>query len=443
MSKFTFIDLFAGIGGFHAALSAFGGECVYAAEIDKFAASIYKKNWGLDPLADITKDATEDSVKVPPHDVLAAGFPCQPFSKAGAQLGMDETRGTVYWNILRIIQEHHPKFVLLENVPNLTGKKHIHEWNVIIQTLRDEGYRVSFEETILSPHMIPLNLGGRPQNRNRIFITATYVGDRSDLLETDRLIPKGSSFNGWNPASWNIATDLPLDDESDSTAEYRLDDDEIHWIDAWDEFITGMREASADLPSWWPIWADEWVEIGDLIIPDGTSERKAKDLRRNAQMYTDHKKFLDSWTLKWSVYDDDIFPKSRRKIEWQAQDSDIWDTIIHFRPSGLRPKTFNYVPTLVASAHTSIIGPRKRRVTVRESARLQGFPDWFDFDDQAKTRSYKQLGNSVNIGAVWFIVKQHFKKDEFIFESSAPKLLDAVKNSPDSPDEILKENKWI
>lgn len=112
---FRFIDLFAGIGGFHAALSALGGECVYAVEVDQKAAAVYHRNWGIDPLGDVTKDANEDVMNVPAHEVLAAGFPCQPFSKSGAQRGMDETRGTLYWNILRIIQERRPKVVLLEN----------------------------------------------------------------------------------------------------------------------------------------------------------------------------------------------------------------------------------------------------------------------------------------------------------------------------------------
>ena len=142
-APFRFIDLFAGIGGFHAALSAYGGRCVYAVEIDKRAADIYALNWGLDAFGDITHDANDDVLKVPAHEVLVAGFPCQPFSKSGAQRGMDETRGTLYWNILRIIQGRKPKVVILENVRNIAGPRHMHEWQVIIETLRDEGYRVS------------------------------------------------------------------------------------------------------------------------------------------------------------------------------------------------------------------------------------------------------------------------------------------------------------
>src|SRR4029079_11698366 len=102
-AAFSFVDLFAGIGGFHAALSAFGGECVYAVEKDPDAAAVYERNWGIPALGDIVADTT-GRMLVPRHDVLAAGFPCQPFSKSGFQRGMDETRGTLSWNICRTLQ---------------------------------------------------------------------------------------------------------------------------------------------------------------------------------------------------------------------------------------------------------------------------------------------------------------------------------------------------
>ena len=153
--KFTYTDLFAGIGGFHAALSGMGGRCTYAVEIDKDAARIYEQNWGIEALGDITVDANDDGVsnRIRPHDILAAGFPCQPFSKSGAQAGMlDEVRGTLYFNILKIVQERHPTVLLLENVRNLAGPRHTHEWEVIVKSLRDEGYRVADTPAILSPH---------------------------------------------------------------------------------------------------------------------------------------------------------------------------------------------------------------------------------------------------------------------------------------------------
>ena len=95
--SFKFVDLFAGIGGFHGALSALGGKCVYASEIDRAAARVYTRNWGLVPDGDITLAANETTMNVPAHDVLVGGFPCQPFSKSGKQKGMDEARGTLFW----------------------------------------------------------------------------------------------------------------------------------------------------------------------------------------------------------------------------------------------------------------------------------------------------------------------------------------------------------
>src|SRR6478735_6867168 len=115
---FTFVDLFAGVGGFHAALSALGGECVYAVEKDADAAAVYERNWKMPALGDIVDD-TEGKMRVPRHDVLVAGFPCQPFSKSGYQRGMDEARGTLFWNICEILRVRQPAVVLLENVRNL------------------------------------------------------------------------------------------------------------------------------------------------------------------------------------------------------------------------------------------------------------------------------------------------------------------------------------
>ena len=180
---FKFIDLFAGIGGFHAAMSGFGGKCVYAVEIDEEAAAVYERNWGVSALGDITADATDETMNVPDHDVLCAGFPCQPFSKSGAQRGMEETRGTLYWNILNIIRVRKPALVLLENVRNLAGPRHRHEWQVIIETLRDEGYVVSDIPAVFSPHLLPPERGGRPQIRERVFIVAVRGADPADARQ--------------------------------------------------------------------------------------------------------------------------------------------------------------------------------------------------------------------------------------------------------------------
>jgi DNA (cytosine-5)-methyltransferase 1 len=436
-SPFTFIDLFAGIGGFHAALSGMGGECVYAAENDPAAAAVYERNWGLDPYRDLTKDANDNVMHVPPHDVLTAGFPCQPFSKSGAQRGMDETRGTLYWNILKIINAHHPKIVLLENVRNLAGPRHNHEWNVIIKTLREEGYRVSGTPAVFSPHLLPPDRGGTPQVRERVFITATFVEQGADpwLLEADPPFLH-KPLDGWDPKSWNLVRDLPLD-ANRSVAGCKLTDSELLWINAWDEFVTLMMRARnmKRLPGH-PLWADAWVDIRGLKIPDGTPKWKVEFLTKNAEFYSDvrHRDIIDDWTAKWGVYTE-AFPASRRKLEWQAQDTkSLWKTFMHLRPSGIRAKAPTYVPALVAITQTSIVGPRRRRLSTREAARLQGLPDWFDFGPQPASATYKQLGNGVAVGAVWHVLKAHAERDADVLKKSAPKLLKAIQNSASKPE---------
>src|SRR5687768_7548958 len=103
--SFAYVDLFSGIGGFHAMLgSVLGGECWFASEIDPLAKAVYEHNWGTAVSGDIVP-LTEERMDVPPHDVLAAGFPCQPFSKSGYQRGINETRGTLFFSIARILQE--------------------------------------------------------------------------------------------------------------------------------------------------------------------------------------------------------------------------------------------------------------------------------------------------------------------------------------------------
>lgn len=437
-APFTFVDLFAGIGGFHAALSAMGGECVYAVEIDKDAAAVYEANWGLNPLGDITEHATDEQVTVPPHDVLCAGFPCQPFSKSGAQRGMDETRGTLYWYILRIIQTRRPKIVILENVRNLAGPRHLHEWNVIVETLREEGYRVSEAPAIFSPHLLPYDMGGRPQVRERVFITATYLGDEADYWDLNaEPAVTNRPVAGWDPKTWDLESDLPLDPDHHAEG-CELSDSERLWIDAWDDFVTQMWEAREGrrLPGF-PLWADEWVQVDQLAIPKGTPAWKADYLRKNAEFYTAHQGVIDAWAARWGVFGEK-FPASRRKFEWQAQDTArLWDCVMHLRPSGIRAKAPTYLPALVAITQTSIVGPRERRLSTREAARLQGLPDTFDFGGQKPAATYKQLGNGVSVGAVWHVLRRHVARDEDVLKKSAPRLLRAVLESPESPDGLV------
>ena len=435
--SFTFIDLFAGIGGFHAALGAMGGECVYASEIDKDASRIYQRNWGMMPDGDITLAANDEVMEVPPHDVLVGGFPCQPFSKSGKQMGMEETRGTLFWNIAKIVEVHKPKIVLLENVRNIAGPRHIHEWEVIISTLRQLGYRVSSEPLVVSPHLIRRDFGGRPQVRDRVFIAATLMPRGKKDFSNPSIPDLSPVMMNWDPQSWKLSKDLPLDKLTTSAAkkDVALSETEIKWLEAWNEFVEIMRvELNGERLPGFPIWVDEWVESASLKIPFGTPDWKRNFLVKNADFYTKHKKALNPWLKKWNNLED--FPPSRRKLEWQAQDAkNLWETVLHFRPSGIRAKRPTYLPALVAITQTSIIAKQKRRITVREAARLQGLPDWFDFVDQTNSLTYKQLGNGVNVGAVYNVVKAQVLRDLDLLGKS--KLTDAILSAPANPDFVL------
>ena len=152
--SFKFADLFAGIGGFHAALTKHGGKSVFVSEIDQSARNVYARNWLQGEEASISGDITKltsGDVRVATHNVLTGGFPCQPFSKSGSQRGVAEARGTLFYDILRIVETKQPELILLENVRNLIGPKHISDYKVMIRLIRELGYVVSDEPTILSP----------------------------------------------------------------------------------------------------------------------------------------------------------------------------------------------------------------------------------------------------------------------------------------------------
>lgn len=175
-STFTFIDLFAGIGGFRIAFQSLGGKCVFSSEWNKYAQQTYEANFGEVPFGDITKI---DAKEIPDHDILLGGFPCQPFSLAGVSkknsLGRahgfkDKTQGTLFFDIKRILATKKPKLFLLENVKNLVSHDGGNTFRVIHSTLKDLGYSVHFKVLDGSSFV--------PQHRERIFI----VGFRNEVF---------------------------------------------------------------------------------------------------------------------------------------------------------------------------------------------------------------------------------------------------------------------
>lgn len=168
--KFTFIDLFAGIGGFRMAFQNLGGECVFSSEWDEQARKTYYANYGDVPFGDITKETVKN--KIPQgFDILCAGFPCQAFSLAGKRLGFEETRGTLFFDVAEILRRYQPKAFFLENVKGLVIHDKGRTFKTILNALDEVGYVVP------DPQIVNAMYFGVPQHRERIYI----VGFRKDL----------------------------------------------------------------------------------------------------------------------------------------------------------------------------------------------------------------------------------------------------------------------
>lgn len=183
--KIKFIDLFAGIGGFRLALEKIGFECVFSAEIDKHACEVYKENFGDDPYCDVTK---LDAKIIPDFDLLCAGFPCQAFSISGKMKGFyDDTRGTLFFDICRILKEKQPKAFILENVQNLEKHDKGNTLRVMLDNLHQLGYTVNYQ--VLNAREF-----NSPQNRERIILVGNREGIHFDFSLIERQEPKAMKY---------------------------------------------------------------------------------------------------------------------------------------------------------------------------------------------------------------------------------------------------------
>ncbi|MEJ7174089.1 DNA cytosine methyltransferase [Staphylococcus caprae] len=176
-----FIDLFSGIGGFRIALENSNCKCVFSSEIDKYACQTYSKNFGEFPKGDITKI---DLDSIPDHDILCAGFPCQPFSQAGKRLGFDDARGTLFFEVLKILNYKKPKAFILENVAGIVNHDEGKTLNIIEESLKDVGYRFKWK-------LLNSKNYGVPQNRNRWYCIGILENSIGKIeINLDNLFPK-------------------------------------------------------------------------------------------------------------------------------------------------------------------------------------------------------------------------------------------------------------
>jgi DNA (cytosine-5)-methyltransferase 1 len=306
LSNYRFIDLFAGIGGFHIALSSYGAKCVFASELDKFAIETYIENFNIEPFGDIT---TINEQEIPQHEILCAGFPCQAFSISGTQKGFDDIRGSLFFDIARITSFHKPKVVFLENVKNLINHDEGRTLKVIVETLEKLDYTV-FSKVLNSSNF------GLPQNRERIYIVAFAKN-----IDT-------TNFSFPSPLNEAISVEEILEENSPNIKFIERNDIEMHKNYYFQDTLFGKTTINKPL------------QIGK--VNKGGQGERIYDTRGHAITLSAH-------------------------------------------GGGVGAKTGLY-----------LVGGKIRRLTPRECARVQGFPEDFKINKNAP-QAYKQFGNSVSI----------------------------------------------
>ena len=357
---------------------------MFASELKKALADLYENNFGIKPNRDITKIAVED---IPEHDILCGGFPCQPFSKAGSQKGLeDEINGSLFDKIVDILEFHKPKYFILENVRNFESHNNGETWKYI-QNRLEKKLNYSIDKHIFSPQHF-----GIPQHRERFFIVGSKDG--LDHFEWPKTINKKTSVFDY------------LDENPINTT--KLESEKVYVLDLWQEFLDGLPK-DAKLPGF-PIWSMEFgatysfeketpfasstrkigTTKGNFGIPLKGMLRKEKFanlpsyarteqdefptwkkhyIRSNRAFYEQHKKHIDPVVKKIK----ELSVASWQKFEWNVQEGErkVRNYIIQFRSSGVRLKRTDFFPSLVTvSTQIPILGWKERYITPKEGARI-------------------------------------------------------------------------
>jgi DNA (cytosine-5)-methyltransferase 1 len=415
----NYVDLFSGLGAFSHALSSLGHQCAAALDNNELMMSVYKTNFPLHQNL-ICGDIRETCHLVPPHDILCAGFPCQPFSKSGRQRGLaDQERGNLLQAVISVADSRKPEYILLENVGNLSEHNHGTTWLYIKEEFEALGYQVRWTRHIKKGGrgmLNPLDFGF-PQNRERFFAVC-----RRGFLP-------GDVFPKQNCRHTNINSIIISNDEltSEESASAQLTGREFACIEFWQAIIDSLPNKAFDLPHF-PLWLEEidsdypflfTTPYGELHRQETASMRlPCHESIENFPPYAQTKQFLfprwkrrfiqqnrewfETYKHKFPKYAVDglrDLPHTYRKLEWNDKggSDQLWDHCLQFRPSGLRISNSEYVPAIVSinKQQLPIYGPIQRRLVFREVKRCFGYPDEFALPKQS-TAAVSALGNTIH-----------------------------------------------
>ncbi len=331
-SEFTFIDLFAGIGGIRIPFQELGGQCVFTSEWDKFAQKTYAANFGEVPHGDITKISTDH---IPNHDLLLGGFPCQAFSQAGLRQGFNDTRGTMFFEIQRILSEKKPKAFLLENVKQLKG----HDKGKTLQTI------LSILRGRHKQH-IPTDIPMSEDARYALCEPLNYWVDFKVLRARDFGVPQNR---------------------------------ERIFIVGFDKNHYGTNVDFNDVFQW-PIPPKITTRVGDILENLNSITPDQDKFTISDKLWTGHKKRKKEHLKKGNGFGYSLF----------NNDSEYTNTI----------SARYYKDGSEILIDQSNLDKNPRKLTPRECARLQGFPEDFIVNAVSQGQIYKQFGNSVCMNVI-------------------------------------------
>lgn len=330
---FRFIDLFAGIGGMRIPFDELGGQCTFSSEWDEFAKKTYALNFGHKPSGDITQIAAKD---IGEHDLLLGGFPCQAFSNAGLKRGFFDTRGTMFFEIQRILAEWRPKMFLLENVKQLRGHDKGRTLETILSILKGDSPPI--------PDDVPMSLEARKSLSKKL----NYAVDWKVLSATSFGVPQRREriyIVGFNRDYFGDANAAEVFNNLDGI--------------------------------------EQRTQLGEALEPEGSNN-------------------LVRYTISDRLWEGLI----RRMARHEAKGNGFGHKVFGSDDSYCNTITSRYYKDgreiLIDQSH---LGLNPRKLTPRECARIQGFPDWFDLGACSDTQLYRQFGNSVSVPVIRSIAR--------------------------------------